>query len=313
MNFNTIKTNEFYRNKLHLNNLIFYKEKNKSQISLFSSLNNPKEKLHHLKYKYKYSILNNNNNKNPQIIHREIQLLKNKYMKNKAKEENKLQINSVIQYNINNNMNNKTKFILNNNNKKNMFRSESLKLIKESNFKLNNSYNSFKKKKKLLSFSEKNNINKENDNIKSKNELNNITLIHNLNNKNGYHFKFLKNSKEDFINVHNKFKELFPNDAFNKKKKKIFNKIFPISKKIFLLNEMKKDIQNVNKHSFSNSTISRNSESPKKSIFSELFDESNKDIITNFERSIRRPNLIRNFSKPKLNVPKFSKLFNINN
>ena len=79
------------------------------------------------------------------------------------------------------------------------------------------------------------------------------------------------------------------------------------------MNEIKKDIQNVNKHSFSNSTISRNSESPKKSIFSELFDESNKDIITNFERSIRRPNLIRNFSKPKLNVPKFSKLFNINN
>ena len=135
MNYNTVKQNEFYPNNLHKNNLIFFKEKNKSQNSLFSSLSNPKEKIRHLKYKY--NILNNNI-KNPQLIHRKVQLLKNKYMKNNAKEEKKLQINSVIQYSINNNnMNNKTKFILGNNNQKNMFRSVSLKLIKEKKFKFN--------------------------------------------------------------------------------------------------------------------------------------------------------------------------------
>ena len=297
MNYNTFKKNEFYSNNLHKNNLIFFKEKNKSQNSLFSSLSNPKEKIRHLKYKY--NILNNNI-KNPQLIHRKVQLLKNKYMKNNAKEEKKLQINSVIQYSINNNnMNNKTKFILGNNNQKNMFRSASLKLIKENNFKFNNLYSSFKNPKKLF-FSE--------------NELNNITTFHKTNNnKNGYHFKYLKNVKDDFINVHNKLKELWQNDAFNKKKKKKFDIIFPISKKIFLLSEMKKDIQNANKHSFSNSTISRNSESSKKNIFGELFYESSKETINSFESGIRRPNLIRSFSKPKLNVPKFSNLFNINN
>ena len=297
MNYNTFKKNEFYSNNLHKNNLIFFKEKNKSQNSLFSSLSNPKAKIRHLKYKY--NILNNNI-KNPQLIHRKVQLLKNKYMKNNAKEEKKLQINSVIQYSINNNnMNNKTKFILGNNNQKNMFRSASLKLIKENNFKFNNLYSSFKYPKKSF-FSENNN--KENDNIQSKNELNNITTFHKTNNnKNGYHFKYLKNVKDDF------------NDAFNKKKKKKFNNIFPISKKIFLLSEMKKDIQNANKHSFSNSTISRDSESSKKNIFGELFYESSKETINSFESGIRRPNLIRSFSKPKLNVPKFSNLFNINN
>ena len=155
MNYNTFKKNEFYSNNLHKNNLIFFKEKNKSQNSLFSSLSNPKEKIRHLKYKY--NILNNNI-KNPQLIHRKVQLLKNKYMKNNAKEEKKLQINSVIQYSINNNnMNNKTKFILGNNNQKNMFRSASLKLIKENNFKFNNLYSSFKYPKKSF-FSENNNI-----------------------------------------------------------------------------------------------------------------------------------------------------------
>lgn len=309
MNYNTFKKNEFYLNNLHKNNLIFFKEKNESQNSLFSSLSNPKEKIRHLKYKY--NILNNNI-KNPQLIHRKVQLLKNKYMKNNAKEEKKLQINSVIQYSINNNnMNNKTKFILGNNNQKNMFRSASLKLIKENNFKFNNLYSSFKYPKKSF-FSENNN--KENDNMQSKNELNNITTFHKTNNnKNGYHFKYLKNVKDDFINVHNKLKELWQNDAFNKKKKKKFNIIFPISKKIFLLSEMKKDIQNANKHSFSNSIISRNSESSKKNIFGELFYESSKETINSFESGIRRPNLIRSFSKPKLNVPKFSNLFNINN
>ena len=316
MNYNTIKTNEFYHNKLHENNFIFSKDKNKSQNSLFSSLINPKEKLHHLKYKY--SILNKNKIINPHLVHKKVQLLKNKYMKNNSKEENKLQINSVIQYSINNNNmnNNKTKFILNNNNKKNMFRSTSLKLVKENNFKFNNLYNSFKNEKKLF-FIEKNN--KENDNMQSKNELNNMTPFHKINNKNDYHFKYLKNVKEDFINVHNKFKELLQNDAFNKKKKKKLNVIFPISKKIFLLSEMKKNIQNVNKYSFTysafspKSTISRNSESSKKNIFGELFNESNKDTINNFEQEIRRPNLIRSFSKPKLNVPKFSNLFNMKN
>jgi len=194
MNYNTFKKNEFYPNNLHKNNLIFFKEKNKSQNSLFSSLSNPKEKIRHLKYKY--NILNNNI-KNPQLIHRKVQLLKNKYMKNNAKEEKKLQINSVIQYSINNNnMNNKTKFILGNNNQKNMFRSASLKLIKENNFKFNNLDSSFKNPK-ILFFSENNN--KENDNMQSKNELNNITTFHKTNNnKNGYHFKYLKNEKEDF-------------------------------------------------------------------------------------------------------------------
>ena len=312
MHFNTLKSNEFYNNNIQHKNIIFFKDKNKSQNSLFSSLNTKKEKINNVKFKY--SIFNNISN-NTQLVHRKPQLLKNKFMKNHLNVENKLKINNIIRYSINNNKDNKNKFYSSNQIKKNMFLNTTLKLVKENSFKFNNLYNAIKneKKEKKLFFSQTNN--KVNDDLLFKNESSNN--VYKTNNKNEYNFKYLKNIKEDFINVHKKLKEFLQNDSFNKKKKVKFNTIFPISKKIYLLTKMKKDIQNVNKYSFTNSefspksTISVISEPIRRTMLGNLFNGSNKNIITNSEGGIRKPNLIRSFSKPKLNVPKFRNLFNM--
>ena len=132
-----------------------------------------------------------------------------------------------------------------------------------------------------------------------------------------YNFKYLRNLKEDFIKVHNKFKDLFQKDAFNKKKKKLNNMIFPISKKIYLLNEIKKDIKKVNKYTQRNMESLHQSKTseisnriPKRNLFNELFSEDYDDVAKS-EQVIQKPNLIRNFSKPKLNLPKYTTLYNI--
>ena len=52
MNFYTLKTNELYtsqQNRRNENNLFLFKERNRSQQSLFSSLITPKEKIDNLK------------------------------------------------------------------------------------------------------------------------------------------------------------------------------------------------------------------------------------------------------------------------
>lgn len=314
MNFNLVKTNELYssqQNRRNETNLFLFKEKNRSQNSLFSSLITPKEKIDNLKLKYNFF---KTNNINTQLAHRKVELLKNKYLKNNQKVANNLKINNVIRYSISNNKDNKIKLNPRNNSKKRLFRSSSLQFVKENNFKFNNLYNTFRNEKKFF-FRENNN--KVNDDLQFKSALNNQSCK--TNTKNAYNFKYLRNVKEDFINVHNKLKELLKNDAFNKKKKMSHNSIFPISKKIYLLSEMKKDIQNVKKFSLSNtplsskSTNNANSETLHKNIFVELFNESDKDTLTNNEEEIRKPRLIRTNSKPKLNVPKFSNLFNMQN
>ena len=106
-------------------------------------------------------------------------------------------------------------------------------------------------------------------------------------------------------------------DAFNKKKKKMINMIFPISKKLYLLNEIKRDIKNVNKNSFSNmfsqrsamTTTSENNTNT--NLFNELFTDSEQNNSSNSKHGIIKPNLIKTFSKPKLNVPKYTNLYNM--
>ena len=93
--------------------------------------------------------------------------------------------------------------------------------------------------------------------------------------------------------------------------------IFPISKKIYLLNEIKNDIKKVNKNNQRNVTIlpqSKTSEilntKQKRNLFNELFSEEYDDFGRS-EQVIQKPNLIRNLSKPKLNLPKYTNLYNI--
>jgi hypothetical protein len=309
MNFNFHKGKDNYisnNNQRYQNNLLLIKDKYRTQNSLFSSKHKTNEIID--KIKMKYGLLHNT--LNTQVVNRKIQILKNKYMKGSQNLESKININNNIRYSTNNDINNKLVLRANNNNKKHMFRSTSLQFVKENNLNFNNLYNTLKNDRKI-SFKENNKLNNI-DFEATKNENNKAN-----NTKSKFEFKYLKNIKEDFINIHNKFKNLFQNDVFNKKKKKLVNMIFPISKKLYLLSEMKKDIKIANKNSFRNmtispkSTISSNSEYTSKNIFSELFSENGDDETIIGQNGIKKPNLIRTFSKPKLNVPKYRNLYNM--
>lgn len=309
MNFNFHKGKDNYisnNNQRYQNNLLLIKDKYRTQNSLFSSKHKTNEIID--KIKMKYGLLHNTIN--TQVVNRKMQILKNKYIKGSQNLESKININNNIRYRTNNDINNKLVLRANNNNKKHMFRSTSLKFVKENNLNFNNLYNTLKNDRKI-SFKENNKLNNI-DFEATKNENNKIN-----NTKSKFEFKYLKNIKEDFINIHNKFKNLFQNDVFNKKKKKLVNMIFPISKKLYLLSEMKKDIKIANKNSFRNmtispkSTISSNSEYTSKNIFSELFSENGDDETIIGQNGIKKPNLIRTFSKPKLNVPKYRNLYNM--
>lgn len=309
MNFNFHKGKDNYisnNNQRYQNNLLLIKDKYRTQNSLFSSKHKTNEIID--KIKMKYGLLNNTIN--TQVVNRKMQILKNKYIKGSQNLESKININNNIRYSTNNDINNKLVLRANNNNKKHMFRSTSLQFVKENNLNFNNLYNTLKNDRKI-SFKENNKLNNI-DFEATKNENNKAN-----NTKSKFEFKYLKNIKEDFINIHNKFKNLFQNDVFNKKKKKLVNMIFPISKKLYLLSEMKKDIKIANKNSFRNmtispkSTISSNSEYTSKNIFSELFSENGDDETIIGQNGIKKPNLIRTFSKPKLNVPKYPNLYNM--
>ena len=309
MNFNFHKGKDNYisnNNQRYQNNLLLIKDKYRTQNSLFSSKHKTNEIID--KIKMKYGLLHNTIN--TQVVNRKMQILKNKYIKGSQNLESKININNNIRYSTNNDINNKLVLRANNNNKKHMFRSTSLQFVKENNLKFNNLYNTLKNDRKI-SFKENNKLNNI-DFEATKNENNKTN-----NTKSKFEFKYLKNIKEDFINIHNKFKNLFQNDVFNKKKKKLVNMIFPISKKLYLLSEMKKDIKIANKNSFRNmtispkSTISSNSEYTSKNIFSELFSENGDDETIIGQNGIKKPNLIRTFSKPKLNVPKYRNLYNM--
>ena len=313
MNFNFIKEKEssnLYNNIRYKNHLLLSNDSNKENYPFFISKEKVKERI--AKIKKKYGSLYNSSN--TILVNRKIQILKNKYM-NSQNIQKKININNMIHYSGNNNTNSKLKLLSRNNQKKNMFRSSSLKFVKESNFNFDKLYNTYKNENKnhIIINNKSNNKETDKDNqSKATNDSNKSKF--------GYNFKYLRNIKEDFISVHKKLKELLQNDAFNKSKKRLTNMIFPISKKINLLSDIKKDIKNVNKNSFGymtispKSTISTSSDYTLKGtthLFNELFSEENIDSIKNSVGRIKKPNLIRSLTKPKLDVPKYTNLYNM--
>ena len=297
----------------------------------------------------------------PQFTQNKIQSLKNKYLNNNFhfnKTNNYINnnnynfkkspliphivdnityehINRNINSNNNSNCNNNT-FANNNNNKKNseictkkrisknnFFRSTSLQFVKENNIIFNNVYNRVKNKKR----NEVNNddiINQRNKNIINKKECKTTNTNYNSP-KFGQSFKYLRNTREDFISVDKKLNDILKSEAFNKSRKKQYI-IFPISKKINMLSEVKKDIKKLNKKSFGsilNSKISNTGNSlysshysdfPKNksennlNVFYELFnDEKENSNLINYENEINKPILIKSLPRPKLNVPKYLK------
>ena len=315
MNLNYFKEKEkkgkffSHRNNHYQKNVFLLKENKNIQMNYPLSIQRDltKERINKIKMKYSLSL----NNINQKFVQNKIQSLKYKYMKDKPNKNNKIKIDNAIRYSISKAIDNQINYSRNNN-INGMFRSSSLQFSRENNFNINSSNSTIKSERKKNIF-ENNVINNYSHYSKESNNKGNNNYI----TKSLYNFKYLRNLKEDFIKVHNKLKDLFQKDAFNKKKKKFKNMIFPISKKIYLLNEIKKDIKKVNKNNQRNITIlpeSKTSEilntNQKRNLFNELFSEEYEDAKIS-EQVIKKPNLIRNLSKPKLNLPKYTNLYNM--
>ena len=334
-NINTISDNNRYKK------LSSHEEKNATLGSTIISKYKKKYNIETIKKKY--GILTYN--LSPQITHSKIQFLKNKYINNNInfyKNHNSnishYMINNVENMSINNNINPDN--VMNKTHKKyNLFRNSSLQFVKENNIILNNFYNTLKSKKRN-DLNNKNNTNIILNNKKFNNNNNtlkkgskNISINYNNHNvvykpKLGQNFKYLKNTREEFIFMDKKLNNLLKSEIFNKCKNKNFNKVFPISKKINMLNEVKNDIKNLNKKNFEDTLLTQkagesfsNNQNPGLyrsnsertfNIFYELFDDDkeNSNIINN-ENEINKPILIKSLPKPKLNVPNYVNFYSL--
>ena len=305
--------------------IVYNIDKIKMKYGFFSNKLNTYSRIQMLKNKYlniynSNNNTNNRNNRNNSNIYNNITFKLNSY---KTANLDNLSINkkskdNIAYSNINNNEKYSTHYINKNSRNKNLFRNSSLQLVKVNNISFNDYFTQYSKiKKDKLNENDKNKTFEDKKNI----NFNNSNHINNNNKKLSQKFKYLKNTRDEYIMIEKKFNEIINNDLFNKNKKKNFNVIFPISKKINMLNEVKNDIKKLNKKSFDNKLLTpkkdnsfysthhdnmRNYSQKKDNFFDELFNDEKEDKnFTNYDSKIVKPILIKSFPKPKLNVPNY--------
>lgn len=189
---------------------------------------------------------------------------------------------------------------------------------------------------KIEKFEEK--INSRNkDDLTKINDINNknipSTFINFVNNKKKLvqSFRFLKNTRQEYIEVDKTLKKLLKDENFNINKKKGFMSMYPISKRIKMLTNAKKDINKVNKTTRSKSNASTirdsyNSELDKlhkelknknksQSIFDAIFSDDNNEN-NNYSGDSEcykmcKPVLLKSVPKPRLQVPNYPDFYTI--
>jgi len=300
--------------------LLSNKARNASLNSLLSRHPDIKDNINKIRIKYGYSgdILDHQN------IHHQISQLKNKYIKNNS---NIYKINNVNIISYTNNNQNKDNYISNN-------RNHSYDLEKnKKNLSLPpkaNNIRNFEKEKTNFSLSSEQLINNQISNS-------NMNLSDNIDKKvkNMNYQKFIKNTRNEYNKIEQKIKEILEDEYLSPEKINKFNNIYPISKRINILTDIKKEINIMNKNNENNNvnnlnnnsffsqlsygsftTIGFNNIKPKvkrPSIYEEVFNVSklfsNNEISKNNE--LERPVLIKNLSKPNVNLlhfPSFCKM-----
>ena len=305
--------------------LLSKKERKTSLNLLLSTRPELKQNINKIKLKYGYSqdILEQQN------IHHQISQLKDKYIKNNADKYkiNNVNIISYINKDKKKLYHNNESFQNYNNNTKNKAKSLDLGRIRNnSSSYYNNNFINYKKEKMNLVLSSEqlmNNINNnsilnDNPNIKEKKESD--------------YENYVRNTRNDFYNVDKKVNEILQNEKLSPEKKIKFNNIRPISHRINILNNVKKEIKVVNRNfdnTFNNSSISQfsgsfttigfkyiNPKFKRTSIYNDIFGNKNEENGSfdfnevSKESELDKPILIRGLSKPKLNVMPFSKFYN---
>ena len=255
--------------------------------SIFSPINDAKINIDSIKHKYGY--MNNNSSKN---ILDKISKIKEKYFQDYSKNNLIMDSKNLTILNKGKNKNNKT-----------LSESKSIdKNIWENNFQF--------QKQNSIYFNKEIVINKKNDKIKTATARIQSPLII----KNEDFFIIDKVNNENSNNINKIFHKEFSIKSKNKEEY-----IYPISRRIKLLKNIKQNIDKISKNdsktilinshsnkSLGSSYIYQNINISKISIFDEVFKKDNqteKDIIN--KKKISIPTLLKSKSKPKPNVPTY--------
>ena len=314
------------------NKLLSNKVRKTSLNSLLSTRPQLKENINKIKMKYGYS----ENALDQQHLHHQISELKNKYIKNNT---NKYKINTVNNVNIipyDNNQNKNKEY-----NKTHKIKNHSMDLEKMKNISLPNNINNnivtFEKEKMNFSLSSEQLMNN-NSNINL--NISNNTYNLDKKGKNNYYQKYLKNKRNEYNKIDQKIKEILEDEYLSPEKINKFNNIYPISKRINMLTDIKKEIKIINKNNDNNpnninnnsffsqksygsyTTVGFNYIQPKikrPSIYDDFFNKNSdsKNNYSNIEISknneIEKPVLIKNLSKPNLKLVHFKSFCRMNN
>ena len=254
---------------------------------ILSPINDTKINIDYIKIKYGY--INNNSSKN---ILDKISKIKEKYFQDYSKNNLIMDSKNLTILNKGKNKNNKT-----------LSESKSIdKNIWENNFQFQ-IQNSIYFNKEIV-------INKKNDKIKTATARIQSPLII----KNEDFFIIDKVNNENSNNINKIFHKEFSIKSKNKEEY-----IYPISRRIKLLKNIKQNIDKISKNdsktilinshsnkSLGSSYIYQNSNINKISIFDEVFKKDNQtDKVIIYKKKISIPTLLKSKSKPKPNVPTY--------
>ena len=306
--------------------LLSNKVRQKSLNSLLSTRPQLKENIDKIKSKYGLSdeILKQQN------LHHQISTLKNKYIKNNA---NKYKINTVnlFSYTNKNNLNKNKEIIIPYKRKiHSVDKNISLPLPYQNNIV------NFGKEEMNVNLSNEKLMNN-NSNMNFNQNLSDTDILEKKRENNMNYHKFLKKERNEYDKIEQKIKEILEDKYLSPEKINKFNNINPVSKRIKMLTDIKKEINIINKNYKENyssnannsflsqfsygsyTTVGFNYIKPKikrKSLYEENFTKNNNDsqyfnsyneLSKNNE--IEKPILIKNLSKPKLNLRHFPSFY----
>lgn len=315
--------------------LLSNKVRKKSLNSLLSTRPELKDNINKIKLKYGYS----EEQLEQQNLHHQISQLKNKYIKNNT---NQYKINNVniISYTSNNPNKQNNKNIEFQKTHTQKYRNQSLDFEKVKNISLpyntNNNVNNLEKKGMSFCLSSDRLVNDINNS--------NFNLSNNIDNsdkkgKNYNYQKYIKNQRNEFNNIDQKIKEILEDKYLSPEKVQKFNNIHPISKRINMLTNLKKEINIINKNANDNNinninnsffsqlsygsytTVGFNYIKPRikrPSLYEDIISKNN-DSKNNFfineiskDNELAKPVLIKNLQKPNVNILHFPSFCRMN-
>ena len=328
--FNQFMEKIKHKNKINsllyenINDKLLSKKESKTSLNLLLSTRPElRNNINKIKSKYGYS----QNIQDQEKVHHQISQLKNKYIKNST---DKYKINNV---NIISYVNKDEKRQINSNesfkNYNERIRGHSIDLGKirnnTSSFYNNNIYC---EKEKIL------NMGLSSEQLMNNINNSNLIDIQNIKDKKESDYEnYVKNTRNDFYIIDKKVNEILKNEKLSPEKNIKFNNIYPISRRINVLNGVKKEIKIVNKNydnTINNSSISQfsgsfttigfkyiNPKLKRRSVYNDIFGSKNDEYGSFYfneiskDNELEKPILIRGLSKPKLEVMRFSRFYNI--